>query len=351
MVGWPLRRRCGPIGIDVGSTSVKLLQLSADRSAVVEAACWELPPGPEGEPDRNPASVAEAIRRAREGRGFRGREAILCLGAGDLFVQNLRVAQATGKELSRIVCAEAAGRLPFAPGEAEIRYLEADNVRQGDSVRREVILLACRRPAVEQLVSLADEAGLVPVALDVEPSALLRCYARQYRRDADQERCAMFVNVGASNTTVVIARGSDAMFVKYLDVGGRHLDAAVARHLKMDLADAAALRRHHGDRRADQRDPEVSRGILESVRPVLDRLANELSMCVRYYSVTFRGQPLACAVLGGGEASQPLADWLAGRLDVACELGDPLRDLVKARTVGRQGQWDVVTGLALRQLN
>ena len=54
-------------------------------------------------------------------------------------MQNLRVAQATGKELTRIVCAEAAGRLPFDSGEAEIRYLEADNVRQGDSVRREVI--------------------------------------------------------------------------------------------------------------------------------------------------------------------------------------------------------------------
>ena len=351
MVGWPLRRRCGPIGIDVGSRSVKLLQLSADRTEVVEAACWELPPGPEGEPDRSPASVAEAVCRAREGRGFRGREAVLCLGAGDLFVQNLRVPQAGGNELTRIVCAEAAGRLPFDVGEAEIRYLEADNVRQGDSVRREVILLACRRTVVEQLMSLAEEAGLVPVALDVEPSALLRCYARQYRRDVDQQRRAMFVNVGGSNTTVVIARGSDAMFVKYIDVGGRHLDAAVARHLKMDLVDAAGLRRHHGDRRADQRDPDVSRGIHESIRPVLDRLATELSMCVRYYSVTFRGQPLASAVLGGGEASQALAELLAGRLDIACELGDPLRDFEKTRMAGRQGQWDVVTGLALRELN
>jgi len=351
MVGWPLRRRCGPIGIDVGSTSVKLLQLSADRRTVVEAACWELPSTPDGEPDRSPASVAEAIRRAREGRGFRGREAVLCLGAGELFVQNLRVAQATGKELTRVVCAEAAARLPFAPNEAEIRYLEADNVRQGDSLRREVILLACRRPVVEQWVSLADEAGLVAVALDVEPSALLRCYARQYRRGADQERCAMFVNVGGSNTTVVIARGPGAMFVKYIDVGGRHLDGAVARRLKMDLADAAALRRHHGDRRADQRDPEVSRGILESIRSPLDRLASELSMCVRYYSVTFRGRPLACVVLGGGEASPSLAEWLTGRLDVPCELGAPLRDFENTRSVGRQGQWDVAAGLALRELN
>lgn len=351
MVGRFIKHRSGPIGIDMGSTCVKLLQLSADATAIVDAACWELPPGADGQPERSPASVAEAIRRAREGRSFRGREAIFCLGAGDLFVQNIRVPQAAGDELAGIVRTEAAGRLPFSASEAEIRFLEADNVRQGDTLRREVILLACRRPVVEQVVATAEEVGLVPVAVDVEPSALLRCYARQYRRDADQQRRVMFVNVGGAGTTVVIARGAQAMFIKHVDVGGRQLDAAVARHLRMEPVDAAALRRHHGDRRADQRDPEVTRGVLESIRPVLERLANELSMCVRYYSVTFRGQPLERVVLGGGEASQILADWLGERLDLTCELGDPLRDFEKRQTAGRSGQWDVVTGLALRNLN
>jgi hypothetical protein len=46
----------------------------------------------------------------REGHDFRGREAIFCLGAGDLFVQNIRVAPASGDELKKIVHCEAAGR-------------------------------------------------------------------------------------------------------------------------------------------------------------------------------------------------------------------------------------------------
>ena len=131
------------------------------------------------------------------------------------------------------------------------------------------------------------------------------------------------------------------MFVKYVDVGGRHLNEAVARHLKMDLADAAALRRHNGDRRADQRDPEIARSIAESTRPVLGQLANELSLCLRYYSVTFRGLPLRQVVLGGGEATESLAEWLAERLDLPCELGNPLRSYGEAlrgtrRTMGHR---------------
>ncbi|HUT95191.1 MAG TPA: pilus assembly protein PilM [Thermoguttaceae bacterium] len=350
MVRWLAKRRYGPIGVDVGSRSVKLVQFDADHSRVLEAARWDLAPADNTDPDDRAGRVAEAIRQAREGRNFRGRDAVFSIGSQNLFVQNIRVPQVTGEEFSRVVCAEAAGRVPFAGDEAEVRYIEAANVRQGDVVRREVILLACHRPVLQRILATAESAALKPVAIDVEPNAMLRCYSKQFRRDEDQQQRAMFVNVGASTTTVVIARGSHAMFMKYIDVGGRHLDDAVARHLKMKHGEAAALRRHNGDRRADQRDPEIARSITESIRPVLDRLANELSMCIRYYSVTFRGQPLERVVLGGGEAGETLVEWLASRLDVSCELGDPLRSYGKPPQGHRIGQWDVAAGLALRKV-
>ena len=116
----------------------------------------------------------------------------------------------------------------------------------------------------------------------------------------------------------------------------------------MRLSDAASLRRHNGDRRAEQRDPEIARGVDESIRPLMERLAGELSMCIRYYSVTFRGQPLSRLVLGGGESTDSLAEWLAARLDMNCEVGNPLRSFQTGPLPGRLGQWDVATGLALR---
>jgi type IV pilus assembly protein PilM len=357
MVGWIAKRRCSPIGVDIGSRSVKLLQFDTGCSRVRAAARWDLPAdglafGGDGSlPSGHDGHIVDAIRQARQGRDFRGRDAVLSLGAGRLFVQNIRVAPASGEELERLVHVEAAGRLPFKGEDAEVRYVEAADVHQSDTVRREVIVMACHRPVLERMLSLVEEAGLRPVAVDVEPAAMLRCYCQQFRRGDDQQRRMMYVNVGASTTAVVIARGTDPVFVKYVDLGGRHFDEAVAHHLRMNLPDAAALRLHNGNRRADQRDPEITRGIAESVRPVLDRLANELSLCVRYHSVTFRGQPLAQILLGGGEAAQSLADWIAARLDLPCELGDPLRVYPKEVPSERIGQWDVAAGLALRELN
>lgn len=340
--------RTSPIGVHIGSNSIKLVQFDAAGTRLIDAARWDLSAEADVE---NAAVLTEAIRRAREGRAFRGRRAVFCLGPRDLFVQNVRVSQAGGEELSRIVQNEAAGRLPFPSQEAEVRFVETADVHQAGAARREVILLACRKPVVERLVDVAEQSGLTPVAIDVEPGALLRCYTRQYRRDDDRQQQRMFVHVGGSTTAVVIARGTHTMFVKYIDCGGKQFDEAVARYLKLPPSDASALRRHNGDRRADQRDPEVTRSIIEAVRPSLDQLAGELSMCVRYYSVTFRGHPISQLVLSGGEANDALLEWIQGRLGLPCELGNPLRSFQPAFLSGRIGQWDVAAGLALRELN
>ena len=351
MPRWFSRKHCGPIGVDIGSRSVKLVQFDAARAEVHEAARWDLPPEPANTPAEQDEQLAATIRLACEDRNFRGREAVLCLGADSLFVQNIRVAKAVDEDdMAKLVRCEAAGRLPFSSEEAEVRFIEADDVKQGDTVRREVVLLACHRPVLERLVSVAQRAGLSPAAIDIEPAAVLRCYRRQYRRDSDRQRRMMFVNVGASNTMAMIARGGDVMFVKYIDIGGRHFDEAVSRHLQLSHADAVILRRRDGDRRPEQRDPEIARGVDDAIRPTLDKLAHELSLCLRYYSVAFRGQPLSQILLGGGEAAEPLAQWLAVRLDMPCEVGDPLRPYEKREIAGRVGQWNVAAGLALREV-
>ena len=348
MTSWFAKYRSSPIGIDIGSRSVKLMQFDREGLRVREAARWDLPAGRPTDTEERDAQIVQAVQRAREGRGFRGREAVFCLRGGDLFVQNLRVPKAGGPELARLVHGEAAGRLPFPSEEAEVRFLEAGDVRHGDAVRREVIVMACHRPAIARTLEIANRLGLTPSAIDTEPSALLRCYSRQFRRADDHTRRLLLVNIGASNTVVLITEGQTPMFVKYLDIGGRQLDEAVARHLRMSLSEAAALRRHNGDRRADQRDEEITRGVSESVRPVLERLVNELGMCVRYHSVTFRGQALAKAIVGGGEACETVQEWISERLDLPCEVGEPLRDVETPRLVGRGSQWDIAAGLALR---
>lgn len=348
MIGFA-KHRYGPIGVDLGRRSVKLLQFNADFSRVVEAARWDLASDAEGaDAEKRQMALTDGVRQLCKTRNFRGRDAVLCLGGDQLFAQNIRVLRSGEAEVSRLVTQEAAARIPYSIAEAEIRYLETADIRQGEAAKREVVLLACHRPSLERQLKLVEDAGLKPVAVDVEPVAMLRCYAHQWRRDEDRQQRAMFVHVGQSNSVVVIAQGQSPLFVKYVDIGGRHFDQAVATHLDMTIDAAAMLRRHNGDRRSEQQDPEIARSVGQAIRPIVERLNNELSLCVRYHSVTFRGQPLSRLVLGGGEASTYLTEYFSQSLDLPCHLGEPLRSYKTDLSLGRQSQWDVAAGLALR---
>jgi type IV pilus assembly protein PilM len=354
MISLLTRKRFSPIGVDIGSRSVKLCQLTADRARIVDVARRELNPSSDGEqssPERRPEEIVGALREAREGHAFRGHDAVLCLNQRHLFLQNIRLQRSSPTDTERAVHQEAAGRIPFPVEEAEIRYLEAAEIRTGNEHLREIILLACHRPVLEQTLRIVEQAGLFPVAVDVEPSALARSHALQSRRAEDQGQRSMMVHLGNSSTAVLIVQGERLLFVKYIPLGGHEFDKAVARNLGMDVAEAAALRRHNGDRRSDRQDPEITRSVSEAVRPVMARLAAEIAMCVRYHSVTFRGQALDRLVLGGGEATPQLADSLQNKLGITCRTSDPFRSLADKTVRGRAGQWDVAAGLALRSLN
>lgn len=351
MVAWPTFRRAGPIAIDFGTRSVKLVQMNGDRTRIVESVRRDLPGDALTDPEALCQAWTQALIEAREGRKFTGRDAIVCLGARELAIQNVRVTKPATGDLEPVILRELGDRFAYPIPESELRFLEAADVRQGDAIRREVIVIGCHRPQLDRFLKVLDDAGLKPVAVEPEPQALLRCYAAQYRRDEDREQRSIVVHVGNTSTAVIIAQGDEILFIKYIDLGGRHFDEAVAKHLRMEMPAAWALRRNNGDRRAELQDPEISRSVNESIRPVVDRLANEVSLCIRYHSVTFRGKPLVRMVLGGGEATQNLVERLAARLDLKCELGDPFRAYNAGPTVGRRSQWDVAVGMAMRRFD
>ncbi|MCH7993034.1 MAG: tetratricopeptide repeat protein [Planctomycetes bacterium] len=214
MFQWLKARRPGPIGVDLGVRSVKLMQFNGDRSRLLAAARWELPYAERLTPPQRDARLSEAIGRARESQNFRGKEALLCLNAQELFVQNVRVPAVRGEALDKIVRQEAASRLSCEISEAEVRYLEAGEVRQGETIKQEVILMATTKSSIDRSMAIMEAANLRPLAMDAEPLAVARCYARQYRREDDRVVGTLYVHVGVSNTAVVITRGADVMFVQ-----------------------------------------------------------------------------------------------------------------------------------------
>src|SRR6185295_259479 len=69
--------------------------------------------------------------------------------------------------------------------------------------------------------------------------AALRAFDSITRREADQKVTSLYLDIGAGSTKVVVAHGRDMVFARSIELGGRHLGAAVARQLEVELSRSA----------------------------------------------------------------------------------------------------------------
>jgi predicted amidohydrolase YtcJ len=116
-----------------------------------------------------------------------------------------------------------------------------DAAESGEN-REEVLLVAASHAVLKPRLKIIMDAGLRPMAVDTDFTALARIFSRQYRRQGDTQTVRAVLDVGRSGSTLMILRGNQVSFCKRVSTGGVKFDEAVADHLQMDFSAAAELR-------------------------------------------------------------------------------------------------------------
>ena len=353
------RAQAQPIGVDIGHDSVKLLQVQVvgNELEVVAAAKQVIPEEVRAQPELRMKTVTDMIRQMLRHQPFIGRNIVTSLPRGIVHVKNLRLPLMPVEELEAAVQFEAKNIFPFETEEAYVRYLPAGEVRQGADTRQEVIVLAAKHDDVEHFIETIHRCGVLD-SLDFEPCAIYRGIERFIRRREDEQEVHVLVDVGLIRSQVIIGKGRDISFVKPIDIGGRNLNEAVSRKLGISIEEARSLRRRLAETNeasdTARKDP-VRQAVHDATRSAMEELGREISLCLRYYSVTFRGQRPNRVKLIGGEACDPqLHVILNSVLTIPAEPARPLRNasISRMKATDRSGllcEWSVAFGLGLKK--
>ncbi len=315
-----------PIGLDIGRNMLKMVQVAVCEDHLRLLAARRLPVDPNVAWDtREGRSVlALAIRQLLASGDFRGRKVISALPIDKLRITSVRLAEAEAFQADKALRREASERFGLDPQEDSINYLFAGSVRQGDELKSEYILLAADSQTVRSHVALLEEAGLIPASIDAPPCALFRSFERTMRRHEDQEKTIIFAEVGHGYTTVVFGRAGEICFIKPIPIGTGHFDEEIASSLGIAVADAELLR--FKLQRDEPVDAATRRHVVDALNAMAEQMASEISLCLRYYTVTFRGKRVERAVVAGGGAwERVLLDVLRRHLSVEIEVAEPLR--------------------------
>lgn len=389
------RTQLQPIGLDVGYDAIRMLQLEvvgADTVAIRAAVRESFTDDVRETPESRLAAARDAVGRMLGAAPFRGRRVVVALPPEILHVKNYRLPPMPLAEIDSAVRLEVRNLFPFEPDDAAVQCIPAGEVRHGNDVLQEVIVVAARREDVDRYVEHVHACGLTVDSVDVEPCALFRSVERFIRRREDEQEVHVLAHLGLHSTQVVIGKGREISFLKTIDIGAMRFHQAISTKLGISLSEARALRGRllegadagtpaprpfaeklppapgtSGDQPRDlpgtaagtsaaalHRDP-VRQAVCDATRSAMEQLARELSLCVRYQSVTFRGhRPTRVRLLGTEAADGYLQSILHSVLNITVEAGRPLFnvDASRMREQDRRGpasDWALALGLSLKR--
>lgn len=353
------RAQTQPIGLDIGSDSVRMLQLEVanNQLSVLAAAQQQLPDDAKNDANRRIPAAVEIIKSMITQPGFSGRRVVMALPRQIVHMKNLRLPMIPAAELAAAVQFEARNIFSFDPDNARIHFLPAGEIRQGGDVRQEVIVVAAANQDVDAFLEQMGEAGIDIDSLDVESTGLFRCVEKFIRRREDEHEVQVVVDIGAKRSAVIIGKGRDISFFKSLDVGGIQVTEAVSRKLGITMEEARGLRRRLSestDDPAHKRDP-VRQAVFDATRSIVEELGREISLCLRYYSVTFRGHRPRNVRLAGGESCDPqVLAVLNSVLTIPVEPSKAMHSVDTSRMKpsdrrGNMAEWSLAFGLGLKR--
>ena len=302
--------------------------------------------------------IVETVRGMLERGYFKGRNVVASIPNNELKIKSLRVDDTREMALCEMIHNEVAAQLGLDPYADEIRFIVAGKVHHSGEIKDEVIFLGTDRDTIKNYIDILTEAGLTPVGIDPVACALMRSFTRSLRRESDQRQVNFYIDIGSRYTTVLIGTNQQISFIKHIPIAGDRLNMEVADRLNISVEDAHLLRVKLRHKSESSINPSTSQAVIDAMSRVIEELVHEVSLCFRYYAVTFRGIRPGQVLLTGGEAYETNLNYaLRKQLNLDIEIAQPLRGIDTNRVSkvfdddSNLCEWAVATGLSLKGYN
>ncbi|HSX33262.1 MAG TPA: type IV pilus assembly protein PilM [Candidatus Saccharimonadales bacterium] len=343
----PLFYRDKPtFAIDVGSTSIKILQLGNNKGKKMVTAYglapFEVGAVKDGEIVQT-ESIAKTIKTILSGPELRGtittRRVTCAVPSRRCFIRNMTIPNIAIKDLTSAVQLELEQYLPIP---AKDLYLDYDIVQQTKD-ETELLVVAVPKKTVDAYLEVARLLGLEVVNLEPTITANARLFARL----EDSHAPTILIDFGATSSDIMVY---DQVLLTATSVigGGDTFTSVLAEKLATAPKEAHFIKTKFGlNKSLTQQDTA------KALEPVLSQLVQEIRRIQRYYAEHVSGtRKLEQVVIMGGGANMPgLSDYLTDNLRIPTRLFAPWQKLDFAHNtsggIAEMYQYTTAAGLAM----
>jgi type IV pilus assembly protein PilM len=351
--GLTLRKAKAVVGLDIGSSAVKAVELKAVGKGFKVVAFAIQPIPPDSIVDGaiiDGAAVSDAIRRLFENKAFKTKDVAAALSGNAVIVKKINLPVMTEAELAESIYWEAEQYIPFDIQDVNLDY-QILNAGTGPEATgtMDVLLVAAKKEKIADYTGVISQAGRNPVVVDVDAFALQNAYEVNYGLEA--EAVVVLLNAGASAININILTGDQSLFTRDISIGGNAYTEAVQKELNLPFESAELLKKGQ----------PVEGVAPEDVTPVIAAMTEnvllEIQKTFDFFKATASSDRIDRIVLSGGASRvEGFAAALQERFSTSVELFDPFKkiafDPAKLGITDPEGLTPsaaVAVGLALRR--
>ncbi len=346
-----LRRARSLVGLDLGSSAVKAIELKPAGKTYKVTAFGSEPIPPDSIVDGaiiDSAAVVDAVKRLFDKQQIKTREVAASLSGSAVIVKKISLPVMTDAELAESIYWEAEQYIPFDIQDVNLDYQILDAGDTAGKSTMEVLLVAAKNEKIADYTGVIGQAGRTAVVVDVDAFALQNAYEVNYGIEPDA--VTVLLNAGASATNVNILSGDRSVFSRDISIGGNAYTEALQRELSLPFERANELKQGH----------DVDGVTYDEARPVLravtENVMLEIQKTFDFFKATAPSESLTRIVISGGASrAEGFSEMLGERFEAPVEPFDPFR---KIAFDARRFQVDpaevaataaVAVGLALRR--
>ncbi len=332
------------LGLDIGSASVKALELSASAAGcrVESYAIEALPPDAVVERQINEVEqVGAAVRRARSRMRGRVSRVALAVAGPTVIARTIAMASSlTETEMEGAIHAAADRYIPFALEDAAVDF-EVQGLSEQSPAQADVLLVACRRDSIEDIEAVLAIAGLKAAVVEPYGQALERMFEflAPLRESHVGERVVAIADIGATSTALSVLVDGRCVFGRDQAFGGDRLTEAIRHRYSLSVGEAEVAKQG-GDLPGD-----YAKTVLQ---PFNEQAAEQLSRALRlFYSSTAYSDIDQVLLMGGAARTEGLPALVEQVLAAPTGVADPFTRLSLASRVDTSALNSAAPALAL----
>jgi type IV pilus assembly protein PilM len=285
------------IGLDIGSSSVKAVQLRRKGSSLALQAFGMQPLVPQTIVDgtiMDQAAVSEAIRQLWARLKLKQKDVAIALAGHSVIIKKIAVPQMSPETLAANIRAEAEHHIPFGKDDVELDHHITNPASA--SGQTELLLVAAKKEVVADYVQVVRDAGLSPTVVDVAAFASQNGFEHNY--PLDPRETVVLINIGAAISNINIVRSGVSLFTRDVTIGGNAFTEEIQKQLGIaaDEAEAYKVGGSQGD------DGVVPQDVVRVIDGVAEVMAGEFQRSLDFFLATTTDANVTRIVLAGGSA-------------------------------------------------